>query len=96
MFMENQEYDQNKYQHVEDHVDASVAPMMVTCPRDGGDDHEEESESFETHESDEGYLRWRMMKGMLMPVMQVVKSFVRCLIYKTLLTCLQPRQNTLH
>ena len=53
MFMENHENEQNEDRHVEEHVDASVAPRMVTRPQDGGDDHEDESEPVETHE-DEG------------------------------------------
>lgn len=54
MYMKNHENEQNKDRHVENHVDASVAPRMVTHPQDGGDDHEDESEpAVEAHE-DEG------------------------------------------
>jgi hypothetical protein len=53
MYMKNHGNKQNENRHVKEHVDASVAPRMVTRPQDGGDDHEDESEPVETHD-DEG------------------------------------------
>ncbi|KAJ4744606.1 Gag-Pol polyprotein [Rhynchospora pubera] len=52
MFIENHEKEQNEDRHVEEHVDASIAPKMLADPQASGHDNEDESEPVEAHENE--------------------------------------------